>query len=90
MIGSLNAKRLFKCSNRYNIKLKRDKKLRKIDELFKLIALWKKVKQAQRRKDKVDMSLDELGLNYDELFNNLIPASFNYNQINEELNAALN
>jgi hypothetical protein len=88
----IDAKRLFKCRKRYNIKLERDKKLRKIDELFKLnhTAFWKKVKQAQRRKDKVDMSLDELVSNYDELFNNLFPASVNFNKINEELNEALN
>ena len=48
----LEVKRLFRCRKRYNIRLKRDKNVKKLDELFKLDrdAFWRKIKSSQKLK----------------------------------------
>ena len=87
----IDAKRLFKCRKCYNIKLLRDKKLRKIDELFKYdhIAFWKKIKLAQRKNIQVDMTIDELTKEYTTLFNEPFDASIDLEMVHTELHQLL-
>lgn len=88
----LEAKRLFRCRKRYNIRIKRDKNLKKLDELFKCDhqTFWKRIKSAQRVKQTIDMPLDQAKNEYEELFTSSFPHNANREKIKEELNEMIN
>jgi flagellar biosynthesis chaperone FliJ len=67
----LEIKRLFRCRKRYKIQMKRDKNLKQLDDLFKndRETFWKKIKDAQRTKQKIDMPLNTAAAEYKDLFN---------------------
>ncbi|CAF0951735.1 unnamed protein product [Brachionus calyciflorus] len=66
----LEAKRIFRERKRYNIKLKRDKNFKKIDNLFRLnkTEFWKKIKSMSRDTKEVDIEVDQLEKEYIKLF----------------------
>ncbi len=85
------AKRLFRCRKRYNILLKRNKNIKKLDDLFKLDrdSFWKKIKSSQRIKQIIDMPLEEAKKEYEELFNVSFPHKVNKDKIKQELETML-
>lgn len=64
------AKRLFRAIKRYNIRLKTDNNLRKIDELFKLNkqGFCKKIKSMQSKNSKVEIDINKIKREYERLF----------------------
>ncbi len=86
------AKRLFRCRKRYNILLKRNKNIRKLDDLFQLNRedFWRRIKTSQLVKQTIDMPLDEAKSQYEELFNVSFPHNVDKEKIKIELNQMLN
>jgi len=80
-------KRLFRCRKRYNIRLHRDKNVKKLDDLFKLDrdSFWRKVKSSQVVKEVIEMPLDQATEEYKELFNVPFESSANKVKIENEL-----
>ncbi|CAF1056453.1 unnamed protein product, partial [Brachionus calyciflorus] len=64
------AKREFRNQKRLNLKLRRDKNLRLINNLFKndRNSFWKKVRRMQRQKSSVDVDMDKLKSHYENIF----------------------
>jgi hypothetical protein len=71
-----------------NIRLKRDKNLRKLDQLFKLDSdtFWKKIKAAQQTTQDIDMTIDVSTEEYKELFNVPFDSTIDKERITAELN----
>jgi hypothetical protein len=84
-------KRLFRCRKRYNIRLKRDKNVKKLDELFKLDrdSFWRKIKSSQMVKQIIEMPLAQATEEYKELFNVPFPSKCDKTLIENELNELL-
>ena len=66
------AKREFRRRKRYNLKLKRDHNIRKLDKMFKLnrMEFWKHLKKLKNIKNNIDMSISEMQAQIQALFNN--------------------
>ena len=66
----LVAKKLVKARKKYNIKLKTDKALQKIDQLFKSDkkSFWKKIKKMQATDQCIEMDIDSILDGYKKIF----------------------
>jgi hypothetical protein len=87
----LEMKCLFRCRKRYNIRINRDKNIKKFDDLFKTDhhTFWKRVKSAQRIKQVIDMPLDQAKQEYEELFITSFPHKADKEKIKLELDELL-
>ena len=87
----LEIKRLFRCRKRYKIQMKRDKNLKQLDDLFKndRETFWKKIKDAQRTKQKIDMPLNTAAAEYKDLFNTPFDQKVDKQKISKELDEML-
>ncbi len=87
----LEIKRLFRCRKRYNIQMKRDKNLKQLDDLFQYDreTFWKKIKDAQRIKQEIDMPLNTASSEYKDLFNTPFDSKVDKQKIKKELDEML-
>ncbi|RNA40614.1 RNA-directed DNA polymerase from mobile element jockey-like [Brachionus plicatilis] len=73
-IDNHNARRDFRAKKRLNLKLKRDKSLKKLGKLFRLNknAFWERIKTMYRNKQTVDIEMNQLQSEFFKQFNERI------------------
>ena len=81
------AKKAFKIQKKFNIKLRRDKRLRRLNDLFKQNKneFWRKVKILDRTKQTINIAISSLKTEYYKLFNdkNDTNSTDDYNDVDD-------